>query len=74
MFILYRSILIILLILIIFFKNKVIILIFILFIVTDEEILRKDNIYRHLEDYPDIDFRICLITHDGFIVLISNEA
>ena len=42
---------------------------------SDDELLKKgDNMYRYLEDYPDFDFRVCLITQDGFIIVLSNEA
>ena len=43
-------------------------------IVSDEELLKKDNIYRILEDYPDFDFQIAVVTHDGWVIVINNEA
>ena len=39
-----------------------------------EELEKEDNIYRFLEDSPDFDFLISIITNDGWIITVGNEA
>jgi hypothetical protein len=39
-------------------------------IVNDDEITRKDNIFRFLEDYPDFDFQVIIVATDGLVVVL----
>eukprot|EP00347_Sterkiella_histriomuscorum_P008402 403345231 len=40
---------------------------------SDEEFLRKDNPYRFMEDYPDFDYLIAVLTFDGILIIVQNE-
>ena len=40
---------------------------------SEEEFTRRDNPYRFLEDYPDFDFQIIVITTDGIILVVTND-
>ena len=35
--------------------------------------MRRENPFRFMDDYPDFDFLVTVITHDGLILVISNE-
>lgn len=43
-------------------------------VVCEDEYNRKENIYRFLDDYPDFDFMIIVISHEGIIMAIQNES
>ena len=40
---------------------------------TEEEFTRKENPYRHLDDYPDFDYLVAVITYDGLLLVVKNE-
>ena len=40
---------------------------------SDEEFNRRENMYRFLDDYPDFEFLVTIITIDGLALVLHND-